>query len=117
MIDAFKEMLDLVKHAPEYTMWVLLGILFYKVFIAGTWVMVARLLIVKLHDFVIRPPHEKTVKCKIIDMTLGITEERLAETLRMVIPKHHQYFHENHLRWLEDAIKEKKEREAKAKNV
>ena len=59
MIDAFKEMLDMIKHAPEYTMWVLLGILFYKIFIAGSWMMVARLAIVKIHDYFKTPPTKK----------------------------------------------------------
>lgn len=48
MIEAAKEMLDLVKHMPEYTLWVLLGILFYKVVIVGGWISVARLLVNKV---------------------------------------------------------------------
>lgn len=55
MIEAAREMLDLVKHMPEYTLWVLIGILFYKVVIIGGWISVARLLINKLHNFAVTP--------------------------------------------------------------
>lgn len=55
MVEAAKELLEMVKHAPEYTLWVLLGILFYKVFIAGSWIMIVRLLILKAHDVITRP--------------------------------------------------------------
>lgn len=55
MIEAAKELLEMVKHMPEYTLWVLLGILFYKVFIIGGWISVARLLINKIHHWATTP--------------------------------------------------------------
>lgn len=64
MLEAAREILEMVKHMPEYTLWVLLGILFYKVFIAGSWIMVARLLIVKLYEYFKSPP-AKVVKYEI----------------------------------------------------
>lgn len=51
MFEAAKELMDLVKHAPEYTMWVLLGILFYKIFIIGSWIAIAKLLINRLFNW------------------------------------------------------------------
>lgn len=59
-MEAAKELLEMVKHAPEYTLWVLLGILFYKVFIAGSWIMIARLLILKTHHIIMNP--QQTIK-------------------------------------------------------
>ena len=62
MIEAAKELLEIVKHAPEYTMWVLIMILFYKVFIVGSWMAIARLAIIKVHDIVKNRSNKKIIK-------------------------------------------------------
>lgn len=108
MIDAAKEMLDLVKHMPEYTLWVLAGILFYKVFIIGSWIAIARLLINKAHDLLKHPRTITTVEkidynIKGLSINDGDVGGQLISTLDLV--KHGQpYFHQFHADWLKDAV-------------
>jgi len=116
MIEAARELMDLVKHAPQYTLWVLLGILFYKVFIAGSWIMIARLLIVKVHDYLSRPV-EKKVEHKLGNLVIGsegnvsaiiscLHAVRLRDKGR---PSAYvsDYIHDADVVWLRGAIEEK----------
>lgn len=71
MIEEVKELLKLIQHMPDYVMWVLAGILLYKVFIIGNVYALARYAINKLHDYLTR---EKTVKTVITYRGLFINE-------------------------------------------
>lgn len=125
MIEAARELMDIVKHAPEYTLWVLLGILFYKVFIAGSWIMVVRLLIIKLHDYMKDPKRNETIlkheMCgkPVNEAALAKLESAmiLLRTRNSEDPNRFksEYIHESDAIWLSEAIVEKKNREVKNK--
>jgi len=72
MIEELKELLKLIQHLPDYVMWVLAGILFYKVFIIGNIYALARYAINKLHDFLTK---EKIVRTEITYRGLCINAE------------------------------------------
>ena len=55
MVDAMKEIMDIIKQMPELAIWVLAGLLFYKVVIIGSWFGIARLVIIKLYDGYSKP--------------------------------------------------------------
>ena len=59
MTEIIKEFGDLLKLIPETAIWIVAGLLLYKVVIVGSVFGVARLLIIKFHDWGVRP---KTVK-------------------------------------------------------
>lgn len=117
MVEAAKELLDLIKHAPEYTMWVLCGILFYKVFIIGSWIAIARLLINKVYDY-LTTPIEKTIEYDINDRFITrdgahIKFFALIDQVRKLNKNgiNSNYLHMQDVEWLEKAIIEKIERE------
>lgn len=111
MIEVAKEFMELIKHAPQYTLWVLIGILFYKVFIIGSWIAIARLLIHKTYDVIMRGKEPKQVNIKSI--LCEVDEELVKSTLLSVPRENLSYFHASHLKWLDTAIKEKIERDKK----
>ncbi len=55
MIEALKDLTELIKGLPNHAMWILLGFLFYKLFIVGSVYGCIRLGINKIHDYLIRP--------------------------------------------------------------
>lgn len=109
MIDAAKEIIELVKTMPDYALWILLGILFYKVFIAGSWIMVVRLLIIKIHDFLTRPTIVQHEMCG------NPIDEKVRNDLDTVLyavrkrgnDKHFvttSYFHQSDVEWLRNVV-------------
>lgn len=72
MIEELKELLKLIQHMPDYVMWVLAGILFYKVFIVGNIYALIRFAIHKLHDYMTK---EKVVRTEITYRGICISQE------------------------------------------
>lgn len=62
MFEAVKELAEIIKHLPEYTIWVLLGLLAYKLFVVGSIYGCIRLAINRLSEFLMK---EKVVIKKI----------------------------------------------------
>jgi len=54
MIEALKDMVEIVKHLPEYTIWVLIGLLAYKLFVVGSIYGCIRLAINRLSEYLMR---------------------------------------------------------------
>lgn len=109
MLEAAKEILEMVKHMPQYTLWVLTGILFYKVVIIGGWISIARLLINKTHDFLTkpRPPRSIEETWKLSDLCIS-TDPRVETEMRALLyglrEKGLSYLHYNDLEKLKKAI-------------
>lgn len=58
MIEALKEISDIIKQLPHLSIWILAGLLFYKVVIIGSWFGIARLVILKTHDLITKHMEE-----------------------------------------------------------
>jgi hypothetical protein len=57
-MEELKILIEMVSHLPTMMVWVLVGYLIYKVSIIGSIYGVIRLLIVKLHDWAVKPKEE-----------------------------------------------------------
>lgn len=113
MIEAAREILEMVKHMPQYTLWVLAGILFYKVFIVGSWIAIARLLIVKAHDLLSKP---KVIELKHKDYRITDSAEERLSTLFYEMTKERAgsgYVHGSDIEYAISAIRQKRELEKK----
>lgn len=55
MLEIIKEAGSILKDLPDLAIWILVGILFYKVAIVGSIFGIIKLAITKLHDFAIKP--------------------------------------------------------------
>ena len=55
MLEIIKEAGAILKDLPDLAIWILLGILFYKVFIIGSSMSLAKFAISKLHDWKTKP--------------------------------------------------------------
>lgn len=65
-MELLKEIADLLDKFPQLALWILTGLLFYKVVIIGSYFGILRLLILKGHDY-LRSPKEVIQKIKITD--------------------------------------------------
>ena len=67
MLEAMQELVALVKQLPSLSIWILCGVLFYKIVIIGSWFSIIRLLIIKLYDAWAKPraPREVTSVLKL----------------------------------------------------
>ena len=127
MIEALKELAGMMKDLPNMAIWILGGFLFYKLFIAGSIVgaitMVSKLLINRVHDFKTKPStvtREVSIDGRFI--TLDGTYDRFCRLLGTLTGMtttgiSMQYIHNSDVEWLEDAVKEKKERDKSPRNV
>lgn len=119
MIEAMKEVVDLVKQLPELSIWILCGVLIYKVIIIGSWFGIARLLIVKLHNFATSPRKIENVhKIDRYFITCDGAYDRFMACVHRLRHKRTrspatEYIHLSDVAWLEEAIKEKEDRERK----
>lgn len=80
-MDELKLLIDMVAHLPQMAVWVLVGFLAYKVAVIGSIYGVIRLLIVKLHDWLVRP--------SVVQLQLGIKpiDEATAHALNAQIAR------------------------------
>lgn len=54
-MEELKQLVEIVSHLPEYVMWVLLGFLFYKLFVIGSIYSLIRFVVDKLFTILTRP--------------------------------------------------------------
>lgn len=114
MIDALKEVGELVKQLPELSIWILCGLLLYKVIIVGSWFGIARLLILKGHNLILGEHEVK--KIRICDLsgnmlTYNSTPEKFFALLSSVQCLRGGKIDSKDLDWVIEAIEEKKARE------
>lgn len=115
MIEIIKEAGTVLRDLPDLAIWILVGILFYKVFIIGGAIGLAKFAITKLHDYLVRP---KEVIRK-VDFEGNTIDQHVYEKLMSTIDlvKRHKgniglsCIHNGHAVWLKEAVQEKIERE------
>lgn len=110
MIEVVKELSGLIKDLPEFSIWILLGILFYKVVIVGSWLAIIRLVVLKAHDL-LKPLTAQNKQMYIGDMLCGVEEETLKRVILQIKRPNLIYLHADDVAWLDKVIKEAKERE------
>ena len=105
-MELLKTLAEIVKDLPDQALYVLIIYFLYKLIIVGSWIAVARLAIIKLHNFLTR---EKKVqyKWRAINFTSGT--ERLLEKqiFRLLNRKHYhtyEFLHESDIEILEKLI-------------
>lgn len=122
MIDVLKEVTGLLEKLPELSIWILCGILLYKVFIVGSVLGLIKFAITKLYDYLIK--EKKHVHKYSLDehfITYDGAAPKLFMELINAIPrtrvngKPGKIF-ANDVRWALRAIEELKTKEAKEEN-
>ena len=106
MIEALKEIVAIIEKLPHMALWILAGLLFYKVVIIGSWFGIAKLLIERTHSYLTRPPIPKPPEQMYLDDVLCmVPRQRLIEVLRKIPNLSvYRYIHASHLDWLETAV-------------
>jgi len=121
MIEVIKEAGAILKDLPEIAVWILLGILFYKITILGSIFGIIKLAINKLHDFSTRERVVKktmTINDKIItaDNTHMVLVDFLDNVIALNIREStHKgsYLHRSDIDSIKDAFHEKRARDKK----
>lgn len=118
MIDIVKEMAQVIAMLPHIAVWILTGLLIYKVCVIGSIYGVVRLGITKLFDAYTRRLESKE-KPQIVDYNIGGLFIRTDGTLKRFIdvvkqakresqgPSGLNYLHDKDVAWIEDAVKMK----------
>ena len=117
MIEIIKEAGTVLRDLPDLAIWILVGILFYKVFIIGGAIGLARFAITNLHDYLVRP--KEVIKKFDLSGRFIVhdgTYERFKDLLDLVHEHRRdsykgRYLHGCDVKWLREAVQEKIERE------
>jgi len=91
MVDTLKEITDLIKDLPELAVWILVGLLFYKVVIIGSYFGIIRLAILKLHDYL--KSEKKQVYKTVLDkhfITHDQTPDLFMDLIRLLKKRHNR---------------------------
>ena len=125
-MEELKLLIQMVADLPHAALWVIAGVLIYKVSIIGSIYGVIRLAIIKLHDWLTTPKHELrkvTVEMEgqIRGMTITDKADAFISQLNRLRGKglniDSQYCHKQSVDWLRQAIDEKEAREAEQKDA
>ena len=79
MLEIIKEAGSILKDLPDLAIWILIGIIFYKVVIIGSIFGIAKLAINRLHDYFVKP---KVIERPIIFNDLKLVNEEAESALR-----------------------------------
>lgn len=102
MIDALKEIVVLVEKLPNIAIWILAGLLFYKVVVIGSWFGIAKLLIERSYSYLkLKAEEPRAISLK--HLLCQVSETRLTDVLKKA-RRHSEYLHGSDLNWLEDLI-------------
>lgn len=121
MIEIIKEAGQILKDLPELAIWILLGILLYKVVIVGSIFGLIKLAILKLHDFLTKP---KVLPPKEVSLDgYFIVHDGTYKKFRSVLEEmiHYNsknsvrnvYLHSQDVDFIKEAILEKRAKETK----
>lgn len=112
-MEELKLLIEAVAGLPTLTLWVLVGYLIYKLAIIGSWFAVAKLLIEKLHNYLITPKfmNQKDVVDKlVIDNAFPELMVQLHRLTGKSAGGSH-YIHTSSVKWLREAIDDKENKE------
>jgi hypothetical protein len=109
MISEAKELIDLILKLPHMALWILTGVLFYKVVIIGSWFGIARLLIERGYSILTKPR-----EFQVLGLTLTAEVGEDLKFALLNIPTSGKYIYAADVQWLRQAIAEKREAEKKA---
>lgn len=122
MVEIVKELASVLKDLPDMAIWIMLGILFYKVFIIGGSIGLAKYFINKVHDFsrvnseLKHGPKEVTTKYNLSDRF--ICHDGTFSSFMSLLDEIHSgcginsnYIHKSDVDFLISAVREKKNRE------
>lgn len=119
MLEIIKEAGTILKDLPDLAIWILIGVLFYKVVIIGSIFGIIKLSIVKLHDAITKEkkPEEKRIVYEVGDHII----EKAMPKFELLIEKmkrnnygggySHSYIHESDIEWALGAMREREARE------
>lgn len=114
MIEIIKEAGVILKDLPDLAIWILIGILFYKVFIIGSSISLAKYAINKLHSFLTKPSEVITIHkygAHFVNTEAQVGFEELLKSLHgFRFDAHRTYVHESDINLLCDLIKQHKEK-------
>ena len=121
-MEELRILVEMVAELPRMAVWVLVGFFIYKVVIVGSVYGVVRLAINKVHEILknynkrkeIEHTRIETTEYRVIADKLVMREGRgqLLRILKGLRGGTCNYVHGSDLNWLEDAITEKKQRDA-----
>lgn len=120
MIEALREIVGIIEKLPHIAVWILAGLLLYKICVIGSIYSVVRLCVLKLCEAYSKRL-ESAAKPKIVDYNLGQFFIRTDDTLKKFVDvvqlfkassqatrnERFNYVHNADVEWLEDAIKMK----------
>lgn len=84
MVDALKDIVGILDRLPQYTIWVLCGLLFYKVIIIGSWFSIIRLIINRSYAYLTRAVPEPPIQKVEISGRFVTTEPAYKEFLSTI---------------------------------
>lgn len=125
MLEILREAGTILKDLPELAIWILLGILVYKIFIVGGVIGLIKFAIGKMHSYLTlrnnnaNKPKEIVTKYDIgarfikNDGTLGVFNQLLDE-VHTGVGINSDYIHKQDVQFLLDAVREKRARMNKA---
>lgn len=120
-MDEIRELIAAIINLPNLAVYALMGYLFYKLALVASWVALARLAILKAHDWLVHRHTYREVRPVIDKITIGGSGDRLIallQGLKNVSGKHTtvtEYVWPDDVEWLAQAISEKRLREEEAK--
>lgn len=99
-MEELKELISMLAHLPQLTVWVLAGFLAYKLAVVGSIYGVIRLIVVKVHDWKVNPA---PVQLRLGTRTIN---EDVAEALRAQVARigDSAYIHYRDVQKLKDAL-------------
>ena len=99
-MEELKELISMLAHLPQLTVWVLVGFLAYKLAVVGSIYGVIRLIIVKVHDWKVNPA---PVQLRLGTRTIN---EDTADALRSQVARlgDSTYIHNTDVRKLKEAL-------------
>lgn len=126
MIELVKELAQVLKDLPDLAIWIMAGLLFYKIFIIGGSIGLAKYAINKLHDFMKTNANYKHVPKKTItEYDLAgrfIVQNGTFSSFLNLLDEIHsgsginsKYIHKHDVDFLIEAVREKKLREKELK--
>jgi len=131
MIEELKSVIDIIKGMPHMVMWVLAGLLFYKVIVIGSIFGLLKICILKFHDVLTKPKPDQKIT-ELYDISGHFINKQNVQVLMSLIEdiKHHtnkadepedpryrsNYIHQSDMNWFICAVQEKKQREAKVES-
>lgn len=106
MIEALKELVGIIKELPHIAVWILAGLLFYKVAVIGSIYGVIRLAIEKWHDYLIKP--KEVIEKLSLDgiYVTGATKEEMTKLLHTLRKPGMNYVHIDDIEALQKAMEE-----------